>query len=113
MCRVSDVQLARLEEPADVFATEAVSDATDLLAAERAAHLLEHRLDDGINIGRKVVLEPGHDVEVIRVVHLNWIALEEIRHDDEVAIGSELVGDAVDISIVTKVYIFGERTAAH
>ena len=39
----------------------------------------------------------SHDIEVIRPVQRNRIAVEKIGHDDEVAIRRELVGDQLRV----------------
>jgi len=95
MRRIARVEPALLQEAADVLATEAVSDAADALAAERAAHLLQHRLDDRVHVRRQVVLQPAHQVEARWPVERDRVAVEEVGHHDEVAVGGELVGDAV------------------
>ena len=95
MRRIARIEPPLLQEAADVFAAEAVSDAADALAAERAAHLLQHRLDDRVHVRRQVVLQPAHQVEVRWRVKLNRVTVEEVKHHDEVAVGGELVGDAV------------------
>lgn len=42
-------------------------------------------------------LQPGHQVEGGWAVQRHWIAMEEVGHDDEVAIGSQLVGNQLGI----------------
>ena len=94
MRRIARVEPPFLQEAADVLGAEAVSGAADALAAERAAHLLQHRLDDWVHVLRQVVLQPGHQVEARWPVDLDRVAVEEVGHHDEVAVGGELVGDA-------------------
>ena len=94
MRRIARIEPPFLQEAADVLATEAISDAADALAAERAAHLLQHRLDDRVYVLRQVVLQPGRQVEVRWPVDLDRVAVEEVGHHDEVAVGGELIGDA-------------------
>jgi hypothetical protein len=48
-------------------------------------------------IGMILAIEPFHDVEVARAVELDWVAVEEIGHHHEVAVGGELVGDQVGV----------------
>lgn len=42
-------------------------------------------------------LKPLHDVEIVITVQGNRILIEQIRHQHEVAIGSELVGDQLSV----------------
>jgi len=65
-------------------------------------HLLDHLRDNRVHLSSAVTLalrpgglQPLHDVEVSRAVEGDWVTLEEIGHHDEVAVGGELVGDAV------------------
>jgi hypothetical protein len=64
-------------------------------------HLDDARVDDWVDVGGQVVallrvvlaVEPLHDVEAVGPVQLDWIAVEEVWHHHEVAVGGELVGD--------------------
>lgn len=95
MCRIAHIEPALLQEAADVLAAEAVSNAPDALAAERAAHLLQHRLEDRVHVLRQVVLQPAHQVEARWPIERGRVTVEEVGHHDEVAVGGELVGDTV------------------
>ena len=44
-----------------------------------------------------LALQPLHDVEVARLVERDRVALEQVGHHDEVAIGGELVGNELGI----------------
>ena len=104
VCSVSDINaLALGQEAGDVLSAKAVSDGTDLLRA-LLLHVCQSLLDDRVDlIGqvalafRAALLQPGHDVEVRRAVELHGVALEEVGHDDEVAVGGELVGDELGV----------------
>jgi hypothetical protein len=39
-----------------------------------------------------LAIQPLHDIEVSRTVEGNWVAIKEIWHQREIAIGGELVG---------------------
>lgn len=42
-------------------------------------------------------LKPLHDVEIIVAVQRNGILVEQIRHEHEVAVGGELVGNQLSV----------------
>lgn len=95
--------LALGQEAGDVLAAEAVADGTDLLRA-LLLHVCQSLLDDRVDGVRQValalgtaLLQPGHDVEVLRAVQLDGVALEKVGHDDPVAVGGELVGDELGV----------------
>jgi hypothetical protein len=104
VCSVSDIDaLALGQEASDVLAAKAVSDGTDLLRA-LLLHVCQRLLDNRVDLVgqvalalRAALLQPGHDVEVLGAVELDGVALEEIGHDDEVAVGGELVGDELGV----------------
>ena len=104
MCSVSNIDaLALGQEARDVLAAKAVSDGTDLLRA-LLLHVRQRLLDDRVDLVgqvalalRAALLQPSHDVEVLGAVELDGVALEEIGHDDEVAVGGELVGDELGV----------------
>lgn len=86
--------------PDHVLGAEAVSHATDALAAQLGAHLDERGVDDRVDRGRQVAgwaLEPFLHVEPCGPVQGDGVAVEEVRHDDEVAVGGELVGDELGV----------------
>jgi len=104
VCSVSNIDaLALGQEARDVLAAKAVSDGTDLLRA-LLLHVRQRLLDDRVDLVgqvalalRAALLQPSHDVEVLGAVELDGVALEEIGHDDEVAVGGELVGDELGV----------------
>lgn len=93
---VADIDLAVLKEAGDVLGTEAVADATDALCAQLALELLDDRVDNGVELLGLVVLQPAGEVKALRDVDRNGVAVEEVGHNDEVAIGGVLIGDAGD-----------------
>ena len=104
VCSVSDVNaLALGQEASNVLAAKAVSDGTNLLRA-LLFHVRQSLLDNRVDLVGKValalratLLQPSHDVEILGAVELDGVALEEIGHDDEVAVGGELVGDELGV----------------
>lgn len=44
-----------------------------------------------------MTLHPLSEIKVGATVQLNWIAMEQIGHEHEEAIGSELVGDELGV----------------
>lgn len=95
--------LALGQEASDVLSTKAVSDGADLLRA-LLLHVGDGLLDDRVDrVGQvalafgAALLQPGHDVEVFGPVELDGVALEEVGHDDIVAVGGELVGDELGV----------------
>lgn len=42
----------------------------------------------------QMALQPLHDVETLWAIELDGVTVEKIRHDCEVSIGGELIGDA-------------------
>lgn len=97
--------LALGQETRNVLATKAVADSTNLLRT-LLLHVCQSLLDNRVDGVRQVALalraalgQPSHDVEVAcsELVELNGVALEEIGHDDPVAVGGELVGDQLRV----------------
>lgn len=97
MRRVSHIKHAWLEETGDVFAAKAIANATNLVTSQRATHLLENSTYDGIDMSWIMVLQPFHDLETLRAVHGHRIVVEQIGHDDKVAISSILVSDELRV----------------
>ena len=93
MSREPDIDLARLQIPADILATKAVSHAPDTLAAQVVAHLIQDSVDDRLRLGWHVVLHPVHDVEAFRAIDWHRITVEEVGDYDEVPFRGELVGE--------------------
>jgi hypothetical protein len=69
------------------------------------SHLDDAGVDDWVNVrwvvstllGVILAAEPLHDIEALRTVELDWVAVEQVRHHNKVAVGSQLVGDELDI----------------
>ncbi len=94
MCHVSDINfpLIRPEVPYYIFGAEAISHCSDPLTAVFGAHLDETGVDDWVDgwwemaafVGIGVfAFEPFLDVEVAGPVEGNGIAVEDIRHYNE------------------------------
>lgn len=99
MCSVSDIDLARagLEVAADVAAAKTVVNAADALDAELVAHLANNVFDDGLDMLGQMVLEPVHDLEALGPIQRDGVSLEQVGHDDEVAMLGELVGQKLGV----------------
>jgi hypothetical protein len=75
------------------------------LAIVLGSHLHDAGIDNGIDRGRQMrrllwvvlALEPLHNVEIAGAVQGDRVAVEEVGHQDKVAIGGELVGDELGI----------------
>lgn len=111
---VADVDLAVLKEAGDVLGTEAVADATDALGAQLALELLNDRVDNGVELLGLVVLQPAGEVKALGNVDRNGVAVEEVGHNDEVAIGGVLIGDAGDqlLAMGLRCWVMQLRAAA-
>lgn len=80
-------------------------DVRTYLSSVLLAKLDDAGVDDGIDVRGivgallRVVFagEPLLDVEVVRAVQLDGVAVEEVGHQDEVAVGGQLVGDELDV----------------
>lgn len=108
-------------EASDVLGPEAVADGADLLDAHVGLHLLDDGLDDGVDLLEGVAIagaaggQPFHNVEAFWAIKGDGVALEEIGHNDKVAIGGEVVGDAGGSRSVAGRISMSEadRTAGH
>ena len=96
MGNVSGVDLAGLQVPHDVLGAEAITDASDGLDT-LLSQLLYRCFYDGIDTFIAVARPPLHEVEVGWAVQLKGVAVEEIGHDDVVAVGGELVRNELGI----------------
>lgn len=79
--------------------TEAVAKSTELLDAVLLLQSLDSVDDDGVDglLGMRVVARgalghPGHKVKVAGSVERDWVAIEGVDDQGEVAVGGELVG---------------------
>lgn len=100
----TNVDLALLHVAADILGTEAVSNTGDTLSAQFLADVLNSRLDDGVDVARLVVGEPGGEVGFSRfhVAELDGVSLEKIGNDTSVSIGGELVSEELGVDIDTE-----------
>lgn len=78
---------------------EAVADSADLLHSQCLTHILDGRLDQGLNLCRLVLRDPGHDIYFARIhiVDADLVALKKVRDDSQVTIAGELVGEELGI----------------
>ena len=89
--------------PGNILGSETVAHRAQFLHSQVARHLLEHRFDNGIRLVGAMAfalgtatLQPFHDIGPF----LDSIALEEIRHDDEIAVRGVLVSDELGVDQV-------------
>lgn len=65
--------------------------------------MLNNLLHDGVDLcgcvasRRSGACEPFHNIEVVGAVERDWIAFEEVGHNDEVAICGELIGNELGV----------------
>lgn len=105
MGTVADVNLAVVgpQMPDDVLGAEAVADGANLLQAHLRPHLDQAGVDDGVDgRGQMAALgpalgQPRHEIKVVRAVERDGVAVEEVGHDDVVAVGGELVRDELGV----------------
>lgn len=97
--RVANVDLSGLEETADVLATEAVADSSNLLNTEGLAHVLDALLDNRVHMASLVVGKPSGKISLagFHVAHGDLVTLEQIRDNGQVAIVGELVGQKLGV----------------
>lgn len=107
MRSVSDIDLADagLEVAADVAAAKTVADPADTLDAKLLAHLANNVVDDGLDVLGQMVLEPVHDLEALGSIQRDRVALEQVGHDDEVAMLGELVGQKLGVDELVADYV--------
>lgn len=96
---VANVDLTGLQEAADILATEAVTDGSDLLHAQVLAHVLDGLFDDRIHVAGLVLGEPRGEVDLARVHVANGdlVTLEQIGDNGQEAIVGELVGQELGV----------------
>jgi hypothetical protein len=75
----------------------AISDTTDTLASQLASHHFQGAFYNGIYARGAMWLTPFRKIKVRWPIQWDGVAMEQIGHDDEVAIGGELVGDQLGI----------------
>lgn len=97
VCAVSRINLSLLQEPHHILRPEAVSHGTNVLRAVFSAKLLESSCNDGINAIGAMGLHPLHNVKIRGAIQRDRVAMEKIRHHDEVAIRSELVSNELSV----------------
>ena len=51
----------------------------------------------GTVLGMAITSKPLLNIEIARTVQRDWVAIKQIRHHYEVAVGSELVCDQLDV----------------
>jgi hypothetical protein len=84
---------------------KAVADAADLGDAVLLLEDLDGLLDDGVDVllgmgvlAVRALCEPVHDVHVTKAGWGDGVAVEEIGHQGQVAVGSELVGNELRVA---------------
>lgn len=82
-----------------VLGAKAVPDTADTFAFEAATHFLQNGSDDRVDCSWLMIYSPFLEVKALGVSR-SRIAVEEVRHDDEISIGSKLIGNpAANVSI--------------
>lgn len=87
---------------------KAVANGTDPLTAHTRPHLAQHSLNHRLHAVRQMArrpLQPRHKVEGGRAVQRDWITVEQVWHDDEVAVRCQLVGYQLGINEAVPDYI--------
>ena len=100
----TNVDLAFFHVAADILGTKAVSNSRDTLSAQFFTDVLNSRLDDGVDVVRLVIGEPGGEVGLSRfhVTELDSVSPEKVGDDTSVSIGGELVGEELGVDIDTE-----------
>lgn len=79
---------------------EAIPDCPDAFRTKVGLQLRKHSPDNGLDALWQMTwraLEPAHEIKVRGAIQRDWIAVEQVGHDDEVAIGRQLVGDELGV----------------
>lgn len=77
-----------------------ISHRSNLLTSQLGLHFCQDRLDDGLDPRWQVTwwtLQPGHEIKVCWTIQRDGISVEQIGHDDQVAISGQLVCDQLGI----------------
>lgn len=85
-------------ESAYILGTKAIAHSAQTLDTLLALQPLNRLLDDRVDAFGAVVLEPSRQRETFWSVHGDCVALERIWNDCEVAIGSKLVSNELNIA---------------
>ena len=96
MRTVSCINLTGSQMPDNILCPKAISDSTNLFGS-LLLQLFQGSLHNGSNLLNTMFGPPGAHIEVYRSIERNWVALEHIGHDDEIAIGGELVRDELGV----------------
>lgn len=97
MSHKPSVNLSLIQKPSHILCSKAISDSSQTLDTKLSLHLFDTRIHDWINDTCQVSLYPFHELESLWWVELHWVAVEEIWHDDEVAICCVLVCDELSV----------------
>jgi hypothetical protein len=97
MGSVASVELARLQEAADILSAEAVAHTTNALTAQIVTHFCQDTLDDWVRLFREVVLHPVHDIEALGPVQWDCVAIKQVWQHNKVSRGSKLIRNELGV----------------
>lgn len=108
MSHKARINLPLVQKSSHVFCAEAVPDGPQTLDTEVSLHLFDTGVDNWIDDSGLVALYPIHDLESLWWIELDGVAVEEIGHDDQVAIRCVLVCDEFGVYEFVSDYICEE-----
>ena len=92
------IQSTFLQVPDDILRPETVAHTPQSLDSQIPSHLLYHGIRHRVDTLRLVTFQPFHQIEACRLIlQQHRVAMEQIRHDDQVSVRGELVGDQLGV----------------
>lgn len=101
---VADIELAILQEAANVLATEAVANTSNTLDAQVLSEILDGGFDNRVDTSGLVVRNPLGEVDLagLHVANLDSVAVEKVGDDGQVAIVGVLIGKQLAVDEETE-----------